>query len=506
MPQTLSAGDAHLLLAVEYVIGTLEAGERRSARELIEADPHFSHLVRQWEAILTPLHELAAPVAPPPELWRSIQKDLPSDLPIPKPFVFMEKTPVQPAASTAAAGASDGPPEVPLPIASAAAAAPEPRVTDAPAGAPSAQALAVGEGAGAAPLEEGAASDLRAADIAEPAAAGSGRGGVGHFETPSSTPVTPASAERSAAEIIPGARQRAEPAPVHEAPAPPAPGAPALDQIPSGEPLPDPSAVQPLPAPAPASAPIAVTQGGAPTGVGPPADAALPERDAAVAAASAATGSTAPQPNPPPPIGPPSPSVSAPPAGHAARTSACAEGPPAPPANAGSSSAEPVSTGLAAATPCPAAAAGAYPVPRRGGLALAAGLVALLAGIGAFAVSRLWGPAGEVHLIALLQKEPAPAVALRFNPTSGVLTVRALAPAPPPGKTHYLWLLEGQRAHFLGAFAASAVIRSDALGALDAATLRGASVCVTLEDEGAPVAAGPTGEVLYSGRFILEAP
>ena len=154
-----------------------------------------------------------------------------------------------------------------------------------------------------------------------------------------------------------------------------------------------------------------------------------------------------------------------------------------------------------------ASVAGGRAAPSRGWQALAAGLFALLLGAaGGFLAYRLFGPAGEAKLLALLQKEPAPVVALRFDPASGMLTVHALAPPPPSGKSHYLWLLDGEEAHFLGAFAAAAVMQSDALKALDAAALREAQVRVTLEDDGAPAAGGPKGEVLYSGRFQLEVP
>jgi len=68
--------EADRTLAAEYVLGTLDAEERRSVRARIAADPHFAGLVRLWERRLSPLHELAVPVTPPPSIWRVIVADI----------------------------------------------------------------------------------------------------------------------------------------------------------------------------------------------------------------------------------------------------------------------------------------------------------------------------------------------------------------------------------------------------------------------------------------------
>jgi len=60
------------LLAAEYVLGSLEGEEAREAVRLLESDAAFAASVRQWEARLTPLAVLAAPVAPPAEVWARI--------------------------------------------------------------------------------------------------------------------------------------------------------------------------------------------------------------------------------------------------------------------------------------------------------------------------------------------------------------------------------------------------------------------------------------------------
>ncbi|MCG5237416.1 hypothetical protein [Xanthobacter oligotrophicus] len=78
---TVPAPAAHLTeadrtLAAEYVLGTLDSEERKNVRARIAADPPFAGLVRLWERRLSPLHELAVPVTPPPSIWRVIVADL----------------------------------------------------------------------------------------------------------------------------------------------------------------------------------------------------------------------------------------------------------------------------------------------------------------------------------------------------------------------------------------------------------------------------------------------
>lgn len=75
-PAAGAVTDADRALAAEFVLGTLDPDERGMTRARILADPHFAGLVRQWERRLSPLHELAVPVAPPPGLWRAILADL----------------------------------------------------------------------------------------------------------------------------------------------------------------------------------------------------------------------------------------------------------------------------------------------------------------------------------------------------------------------------------------------------------------------------------------------
>jgi anti-sigma-K factor RskA len=68
-------------LAGEYVLGTLDA---RLAEEVAAALPSniaLREVVAAWEARLAPLTALAAPEAPPPDLWRKIEAALPGAAP-----------------------------------------------------------------------------------------------------------------------------------------------------------------------------------------------------------------------------------------------------------------------------------------------------------------------------------------------------------------------------------------------------------------------------------------
>ena len=76
LPERVAAPDADRILAAEYVLGTLDNDDRRRVRARCAADPQFAGLVRLWERRLAPLHELAVPVIPSPEIWRAIASDL----------------------------------------------------------------------------------------------------------------------------------------------------------------------------------------------------------------------------------------------------------------------------------------------------------------------------------------------------------------------------------------------------------------------------------------------
>jgi anti-sigma-K factor RskA len=64
------------ILAGEYVLGVLDAGQRREAQGRIDRDPGFARLVADWEHRLAPLIETGSTADVPPHLWPRIRTRL----------------------------------------------------------------------------------------------------------------------------------------------------------------------------------------------------------------------------------------------------------------------------------------------------------------------------------------------------------------------------------------------------------------------------------------------
>lgn len=64
------------VLAGEYVLGVVDAGQRRAAQARIAADPAFARLIAEWEQRLGSLHTGIAPVEVPPHVWQRIRSRL----------------------------------------------------------------------------------------------------------------------------------------------------------------------------------------------------------------------------------------------------------------------------------------------------------------------------------------------------------------------------------------------------------------------------------------------
>jgi anti-sigma-K factor RskA len=60
-------------LAGEYVLGTLDAGERASVAARRQREPLLNAAILDWERRLGPLTDLVAPVTPPTDLLRKIE-------------------------------------------------------------------------------------------------------------------------------------------------------------------------------------------------------------------------------------------------------------------------------------------------------------------------------------------------------------------------------------------------------------------------------------------------
>ncbi len=80
-PDDLSLALSEDMLAAEYVLGTLDAEERKSAKDRIASDPAFAAIIGRWERRLGELHVLTADMEPPPAVWEAIKEKLPETAP-----------------------------------------------------------------------------------------------------------------------------------------------------------------------------------------------------------------------------------------------------------------------------------------------------------------------------------------------------------------------------------------------------------------------------------------
>lgn len=72
----LNPADALDQLAGEYVLGTLNAEQRREVQTRQALEPALREAVQRWEARLLPLTQLAPPEIPPAQLWARIEASL----------------------------------------------------------------------------------------------------------------------------------------------------------------------------------------------------------------------------------------------------------------------------------------------------------------------------------------------------------------------------------------------------------------------------------------------
>lgn len=63
-------------LAAEYVLGTLHGAARRRFERLLAAHPALQRAVTEWERRLNQLAAVSLAVAPPPKVWRDLERRL----------------------------------------------------------------------------------------------------------------------------------------------------------------------------------------------------------------------------------------------------------------------------------------------------------------------------------------------------------------------------------------------------------------------------------------------
>src|SRR5882724_7569221 len=69
----MSYSEDHIVLAAEYVLGTLDAEERAQVDTMMSVDMDFRSMVESWESKLGELNVMVGSVEPPPGLWDKIR-------------------------------------------------------------------------------------------------------------------------------------------------------------------------------------------------------------------------------------------------------------------------------------------------------------------------------------------------------------------------------------------------------------------------------------------------
>jgi hypothetical protein len=77
MPEAMSSTGETDTFAAEFVLGTLDADERRAAHALLASDDSFAERVHLWERRLGELHLMVEPVEPVTDVWPRIKARMP---------------------------------------------------------------------------------------------------------------------------------------------------------------------------------------------------------------------------------------------------------------------------------------------------------------------------------------------------------------------------------------------------------------------------------------------
>src|SRR5258708_34017248 len=92
--------EAHIALAAEYALGTLNAEERDQVETMMSADRDFTTMVRAWEYRLGVLNQMGGSVEPPAEVWERIRGAIgltepQAEIVLPEPLPAAPPPPIQ---------------------------------------------------------------------------------------------------------------------------------------------------------------------------------------------------------------------------------------------------------------------------------------------------------------------------------------------------------------------------------------------------------------------------
>ncbi len=63
-------------IALDYVLGNIDAGTRRRLEQTMEHDTALAAKVAEWQTRLAPLIEIVPPVAPPASIWQALERQI----------------------------------------------------------------------------------------------------------------------------------------------------------------------------------------------------------------------------------------------------------------------------------------------------------------------------------------------------------------------------------------------------------------------------------------------
>jgi len=69
----MATSEDHIVLAAEYALGTLDAGERAQVEAMMSADASYAALVEAWQIKLGALNQMVGYVEPSPQVWERIK-------------------------------------------------------------------------------------------------------------------------------------------------------------------------------------------------------------------------------------------------------------------------------------------------------------------------------------------------------------------------------------------------------------------------------------------------
>lgn len=140
-------------------------------------------------------------------------------------------------------------------------------------------------------------------------------------------------------------------------------------------------------------------------------------------------------------------------------------------------------------------------VERWRALALAASLAFVIAS--SLAVHMAQSPPTSAEHVAVLQKgEAAPAFIVSLNEKSLTLNVRTLTAKPPVNKDYELWIIIGSSAPRSLGVLPTEDSRTVKLAGFDLASIREATLAVSVEPPGGSPTGSPTGPVVFTGKFL----